>query len=79
LHQPRLLNSRVPTEPAALAERVVVQWDKDALAAVGLVKIDVLGLRMLSTLSETCDWWPRQQVRRWIWIRSLLLTPKSTK
>jgi error-prone DNA polymerase len=51
----RPLNSRVPTEPAALAERVVVQWDKEALAAVGLVKIDVLGLRMLSTLTETVD------------------------
>ncbi len=48
----RPLNSRVPTEPAALAGRVVVQWDKEALAAVGLVKIDVLGLRMLSTLTE---------------------------
>ena len=51
----RPLNSRVPTEPAALAERVVVQWDKEALAAVGLVKIDVLGLRMLSTLTEAVD------------------------
>jgi error-prone DNA polymerase len=51
----RPLNSRVPTEPAALAERVVVQWDKEALAAVGLVKIDVLGLRMLSTLTEAAS------------------------
>ncbi len=43
---------RVPTEPATMPNRVVVQWDKDALAAVGLIKIDILGLRMLSAIAE---------------------------
>ncbi|MCI0398545.1 MAG: error-prone DNA polymerase [Chloroflexi bacterium] len=47
------LMGRVPTEPATMPGRVVVQWDKEGLEDVGLVKIDVLGLRMLSAISET--------------------------
>ncbi|HJZ48115.1 MAG TPA: DNA polymerase III subunit alpha, partial [Roseiflexaceae bacterium] len=46
------LAERVPIEPAAMPGRVVVQWDKDALEEVGLVKVDLLGLRMLSALTE---------------------------
>jgi error-prone DNA polymerase len=46
------LMGRVPTEPATMPDRVVVQWDKEGLADVGLVKIDVLGLRMLSAISD---------------------------
>jgi DNA-directed DNA polymerase III PolC len=46
------LASRVPTEPATMAERVVVQWDKESLEDAGLVKIDILGLRMLSAVAE---------------------------
>src|SRR5207253_2367887 len=46
------LAERVPIEPARMAGRVVVQWDKDALEAAGLIKIDILGLRMLSAISE---------------------------
>ena len=46
------LMGRAPTEPATMAGRVVVQWDKDALEAAGLVKIDILGLRMLSAITE---------------------------
>ena len=46
------LAERVPIEPARMPGRVVVQWDKDALEAAGLIKIDILGLRMLSAISE---------------------------
>jgi len=46
---------RVPTEPATMADRVVVQWDKDGLEDAGLVKIDILGLRMLSAISESLE------------------------
>ncbi|KPV54243.1 hypothetical protein SE17_04945 [Kouleothrix aurantiaca] len=46
------LAERVPTEPAAMPGRVVVQWDKNALEDAGLVKIDLLGLRMLSAIAE---------------------------
>ncbi len=42
----------VPTEPATMPDRVVTQWDKDSLEDVGLVKIDLLGLRMLSAIAE---------------------------
>ncbi|MDX1663677.1 MAG: error-prone DNA polymerase, partial [Candidatus Promineifilaceae bacterium] len=49
------LMGRVPTEPATMADRVVVQWDKEGLEAAGLVKIDLLGLRMLSAITETLD------------------------
>ncbi len=46
------LMERVPIEPARMPGRVVVQWDKDALEEAGLIKIDILGLRMLSAISE---------------------------
>jgi error-prone DNA polymerase len=46
------LMGRVPAEPATMPNRVVVQWDKDGLEDAGLVKIDILGLRMLSAVSD---------------------------
>jgi error-prone DNA polymerase len=46
------LMGRVPTEPATMPGRVLVQWDKEGLEDVGLVKIDMLGLRTLSAISE---------------------------
>lgn len=46
------LMGRVPTEPATMPDRVVVQWDKDGLEDVGLVKIDILGLRMLAAITD---------------------------
>ena len=49
------LTERVPTEPATMPERVVVQWDKEALEDAGLVKIDILGLRMLSAIAEAVE------------------------
>ena len=35
----------VPVENAAMPERTVIQWDKDDLDALGLLKVDVLGAR----------------------------------
>jgi error-prone DNA polymerase len=49
------LSRRVPTEPATMPDRFVIQWDKDALETVGLVKIDVLGLRMLSLIADAVE------------------------
>jgi error-prone DNA polymerase len=46
------LMGRVPTEPATMPDRVVVQWDKEGLEDVGLVKIDILGLRILAAISD---------------------------
>ena len=45
----------VPIENAAMAERTVIQWDKDDLDAVGLLKVDVLALGMLSALRRMLD------------------------
>jgi error-prone DNA polymerase len=44
------LSRLVPVENAAMAERTVIQWDKDDLDAVGLLKIDILALGMLSAI-----------------------------
>jgi error-prone DNA polymerase len=49
------LESFVPTEPATIPGRVVIQWDKSSLEDSGLVKIDCLGLRMLSAIDEALD------------------------
>jgi error-prone DNA polymerase len=47
------LDEVVPIEPAAMANRRVVQWDKDDCADLGIIKIDLLGLGMLAALEET--------------------------
>ncbi|WP_313075056.1 error-prone DNA polymerase [Melaminivora sp.] len=47
------LTRLVPVEPAAMAGRSVIQWDKDDLDAMGLLKVDVLALGMLSVLRRS--------------------------
>ncbi|HET7584398.1 MAG TPA: error-prone DNA polymerase [Gemmatimonadaceae bacterium] len=42
----------VPIEPASMDDRTIVQWDKDDVEACGLVKIDLLGLGMLTLLQD---------------------------
>jgi error-prone DNA polymerase len=49
------LSRLVPIENAAMPERTVIQWDKDDLDAVGLLKIDVLALGMLTAIRRTLD------------------------
>ena len=44
------LTRLVPVEPASMQDRSVIQWDKDDLDAMGLLKVDVLALGMLSAL-----------------------------
>ncbi|HVV50991.1 MAG TPA: error-prone DNA polymerase, partial [Polyangia bacterium] len=46
------LDEVVPLEPAAMPGRVVVQWDKDDCADMGLVKVDLLGLGMMAVLAD---------------------------
>ncbi len=46
------LSTVVPIEPAAMDERTVIQWEKDDLDPVGLVKIDLLGLGMLTAVQD---------------------------
>jgi error-prone DNA polymerase len=47
------LDEIVPLEPATMPGRVVVQWDKDDCADLGIVKVDLLGLGMLAVLEES--------------------------
>ena len=49
----RPLVETVPVQPAAMAGRTVVQWDKDDLAELGLLKVDLLALGMLTALSRS--------------------------
>lgn len=45
----------VPIENASMAERSVIQWDKDDLESLGLLKVDVLALGMLTAIRKTFD------------------------
>ena len=49
------LSRLVPVENAAMPERTVIQWDKDDLDALGLLKVDVLALGMLSAIRRALD------------------------
>jgi error-prone DNA polymerase len=49
------LDSVVPLEPSSMPNRVVVQWDKDDCADMGIVKVDLLGLGMMAVLEESVD------------------------
>ncbi len=53
------LDSVVPLEPASMPGRVVVQWDKDDCADMGIIKVDLLGLGMMAVLEECLDLIPR--------------------
>ena len=48
-----LLERMVPVENAAMEDRTVIQWDKDDLDALGLLKVDCLALGMLSAIRRT--------------------------
>ena len=46
------LDAVVPLENASMPDRVVIQWDKDDCADMGLVKVDLLGLGMMAVLQD---------------------------
>jgi error-prone DNA polymerase len=47
------LDEIVPLEPATMPGRVVIQWDKDDCADLGILKVDLLGLGMMAVLQES--------------------------
>ena len=49
------LTRLVPVENAAMPERSVIEWDKDDLDALGLLKVDVLALGMLSAIRRALE------------------------
>ncbi|MDX1444039.1 MAG: error-prone DNA polymerase, partial [Gammaproteobacteria bacterium] len=54
------LDELVPVENAAMPERSIIQWDKDDLESLGLLKVDVLALGMLTAIRRALD-----MVNRW--------------
>ena len=50
-----LLSRLVPIQNASMDERTVIEWDKDDLDAVGLLKVDVLALGMLTAIRKALD------------------------
>jgi error-prone DNA polymerase len=51
----RPIDELVPIENATMPERTVIQWDKDDLEELGLLKVDVLGLGMLSAIRRSFE------------------------
>ncbi len=49
------LDELVPVRPAAMADRQVIEWDKEDVEALGWMKVDVLGLGMLGCLRGVFD------------------------
>jgi error-prone DNA polymerase len=50
------LDRLVPIENARMIDRSIIQWDKDDIDALGLLKVDVLALGMLSAIRRALDW-----------------------
>jgi error-prone DNA polymerase len=59
------LSRLVPIENAAMADRRVIQWDKDDLESLGLLKVDVLALGMLSCIRRALDLMSTWQGQPW--------------
>jgi len=49
------LDEIVPVRPATMADRTIIEWDKDDLEAMGLLKVDVLALGMLTCIRKCLD------------------------
>ena len=49
------LDSVVPLENASMPGRVVAQWDKDDCEDMGIIKVDLLGLGMMSVLQDAVE------------------------
>lgn len=59
------LDQLVPIENASMDERTVVQWDKDDIEALGLMKIDILALGMLTAIRNSFNLIEQVRGRRW--------------
>jgi error-prone DNA polymerase len=59
------LGELVPVENAAMPERTVIQWDKDDLDDLGLLKVDVLALGMLTAIRRALEFVSRRRGGTW--------------
>jgi error-prone DNA polymerase len=55
------LDRLVPIENARMEDRSIIQWDKDDIDALGLMKVDVLALGMLSAIRRALEWVSRKR------------------
>ncbi len=60
-----LLNEMVPVENAAMPDRTVIQWERDDLESLGLLKVDVLALGMLSAIRKCFDYIEGYRAKRY--------------
>ena len=65
----------VPVENASMPDRTIIQWDKEDLEAMGLLKVDVLALGMLSALKKSIEYVNSYDSR----IKSLASIPREDK
>jgi error-prone DNA polymerase len=68
-----VLHELCPVENAAMDSRTVIQWDKDDLDALGILKVDCLALGMLSAIRRSFDLLQLHQQTKW----SLATIPKE--
>jgi error-prone DNA polymerase len=61
------LDSVVPLEPASMPGRVVVQWDKEDCADMGIIKVDLLGLGMMAVLKDSIELIRNHYEKKSIW------------
>ncbi len=59
------LTRLVPIQPASMVDRRIIQWDKDDLDDMGLLKVDVLALGMLSAIRRCLDLVNTTRNRHW--------------
>jgi hypothetical protein len=69
-HHRGRLDELVPIENAAMEDRTVIEWDKDDLDALGILKVDVLALGMLTCIRKAFDLLERTTGRATRWPRS---------
>lgn len=55
----------VPIENAAMADRTIIQWDKDDIEALGILKVDCLALGMLTAIRKCFDLLKKHTGKRW--------------
>jgi error-prone DNA polymerase len=55
------ISTLVPVENASMAERTIIQWDKEDIEALGLLKVDILALGMLSAIRKSLQLVHRDQ------------------
>ena len=60
-----LLSELVPVENASMPDRTVIQWNKDDIETLGLLKVDVLGLGILTAIRRTLEFLTAQTNREW--------------